>query len=89
MQAHLAGALLSVRDRDSSGNQVQSATTRCTGHMQLQRQSLSTSQILHAVTRRTYVKVQAVATTVGSKTVLAPPYNVLITGSTKGKTIWS
>eukprot|EP00878_Enallax_costatus_P018718 GHUV01019721.1.p1 GENE.GHUV01019721.1~~GHUV01019721.1.p1 ORF type:complete len:204 (+),score=28.86 GHUV01019721.1:693-1304(+) len=34
--------------------------------------------------RRVCVIVQAVATTVGSKTVLAPPYNVLITGSTKG-----
>lgn len=28
--------------------------------------------------------MQAVATTAGGKTVLAPPYNVLITGSTKG-----
>jgi hypothetical protein len=34
--------------------------------------------------RRVCVKVQAVATTAGNKTVLAPPYNVLITGSTKG-----
>jgi hypothetical protein len=31
------------------------------------------------------VRVQAVAATVNNKTVLAPPYNVLITGSTKGK----
>eukprot|EP00882_Tetradesmus_deserticola_P016046 GHRQ01017115.1.p1 GENE.GHRQ01017115.1~~GHRQ01017115.1.p1 ORF type:complete len:320 (+),score=122.70 GHRQ01017115.1:241-1200(+) len=30
------------------------------------------------------VRVQAVAATVNNKTVLAPPYNVLITGSTKG-----
>lgn len=30
------------------------------------------------------VRVQAVATTAGTKTVLTPPYNVLITGSTKG-----
>lgn len=30
------------------------------------------------------MRVKAVATTVGSKTVLAAPYNVLITGSTKG-----
>jgi len=34
--------------------------------------------------RRGCLKVQAVATTAGGKTVLAPPYNVLITGSTKG-----
>lgn len=31
------------------------------------------------------VRVQAVAATVNNKTVLAPPYNVLITGSTKGE----
>lgn len=30
------------------------------------------------------MRVQAVAATAGAKTVLAPPYNVLITGSTKG-----
>jgi hypothetical protein len=34
--------------------------------------------------RRICVRVQAVATAAGSKAVLAPPYNVLITGSTKG-----
>jgi hypothetical protein len=37
-----------------------------------------------AVSKRLCVRVQAVAATAGSKTILAPPYNVLITGSTKG-----
>jgi hypothetical protein len=34
------------------------------------------------------VRVQAVAATVNNKTVLAPPYNVLITGSTKGSSMF-
>jgi hypothetical protein len=37
-----------------------------------------------AVSKRLSVRVQAVAATANGKTVLAPPYNVLITGSTKG-----
>lgn len=46
--------------------------------------SYSRGAVAGGTSRRVCVRVQAAATTAGSKTVLAPPYNVLITGSTKG-----